>query len=165
MDRVLGHVCDRSQDDALGLFVSDQGCTSKSRVTDALHKTVWNKFATKSSVAVVVTAPTGLAAYNIGGSTIHWTFSLPTDHSKLADYRPLNVEQLTVIRATLQGLVLLTTDKVSMICSLTLLYVHLKRTEIMYNNHLFAGVNDVLFADLLHLLPVKGNRHSFQSQF
>ena len=117
-----------------------------------------NKFATKSSVAVVVTAPTGLAAFNIGGSTIHRTFSLPVEHGKPADYRPLNAEQLTVIRATLQGLILLIIDEVSMISSLTLLYVHLRLTEIMCNNQLFGGVSVVLFADLLQLPPVKGNQ-------
>ena len=156
-DRVLSYLC-HSNEDALRLFVSGAGGTGKSRVIDVLQRTVCNGFATRSSVAVVVTAPTGLAAFNVGGSTIHRTFSLPVEHGKPADYRPLNAEQLTVIRTTLQGLLLVIIDEVSMISSLTLLYIHLRLTEIMCSNSLFGGVSVLLFGDLLQLPPVKGNQ-------
>jgi len=70
----------------------------------------------------------------------------------------MNAEQLTAIRATLKDLALLIIDEASMISSLTLLYIHLRLTEIMCSKALFGGVNVVLFGDLLQLTPVKGNQ-------
>jgi len=97
VDRVLSHIYDRNDQDALRLFVSGAGGTGKSRIINVLQRSVCNKLATKSTLAVVVTAPTGLAAFNISGSTIHRTFCLPVEHGKPADYKSMNAEQLTVI--------------------------------------------------------------------
>ena len=92
VDRVLSHIYDRNDQDALRLFVSGAGGTGKSRIIDVLQRSVCNKLATKSTLAVVVTAPTGLAAFNISGSTIHRTFCLPVEHGKPADYKSMNAE-------------------------------------------------------------------------
>jgi len=119
---------------------------------------VCNKLAAKSALAVVVTAPTGLAAFNISGSTIHRTFCLPVEHGKPVDYSSMTAEQLTVIRATLKDLALLIIDEASMISSLTLLHIYLRLAEILCSNALSGGVNAVLFGDLLQLTPVKGNQ-------
>ena len=64
---------------------------------------------------LAVTAPTGLAAFNIGDTTIHRLLSLPVEHSEPADYARLQQEQLTVIRATQKDLKLLIIDEVSMV--------------------------------------------------
>jgi len=58
----------------------------------------------KIVLPVAVTAPTGLAAFNINGTTIHRLLSLPVEHGKPADYSRLHQEQLSVIRATLKDL-------------------------------------------------------------
>ena len=69
--------------------------------------------------------------------------SLPVEHGKTSDYRPLNPEQLTTIRATLKRLQLLIVDEISIIPSITLLFVHLRLAEIMSNNNLFEGISTV----------------------
>ena len=107
---------------------------------------------------VAVTAPTGLAAFNINGTTIHRLLSLPVEHGKPADYSRLQQEQLTVIRATLKDLKLLIIDEISMVSSLTLLYIHLRLTEVMTNDEAFGGISIVCFGDFLQLPPVKGNQ-------
>ena len=43
---------------------------------------------------VLLTAPTGIAAYNIGGVTAHSAFCLPVEHKKTAAYVPLRAEKL-----------------------------------------------------------------------
>ena len=111
-----------------------------------------------NSLPVAVAAPTGMAAYNVGGTTIHRLLSLPVEHGKPADYARLHQEQLTMIRATLKNLKLVIIDEVSMVSSLTLLYIHLLLTEILSNNQPFGGVSIVCFADFLQLPPVKGNQ-------
>jgi len=120
VDRVLSHIYDRKDQNALMLFGSGAGGTGKSRNIDVLQRLVCIKLVTKSTLAVVVTAPTGFAAFNISGSTIHRTFCLPVEHGKPADYKLVNAEQLTVIRATLKNLALLIIDEASTISSLTL---------------------------------------------
>ena len=84
------------------------------------------------SIQVVVAAPTGLAAFNIGGTTIHRLrlLCLPVEHGKPTDYTGLSQDQLTIIRATLKDLHLLITDEVSMVSSLTLLFTHTRLTDL-----------------------------------
>ena len=47
---------------------------------------------------VLLTAPTGIAAYNIGGVTVHSAFCLPVEHKKSATYVPLRAEKLKQFR-------------------------------------------------------------------
>jgi hypothetical protein len=87
-----------------------------------------------SLLSVVIAAPAGLSAHNIGGTTIRSLLRLPIEHLKPADYNRLNQEPLTIVRATLKDLKLLIIDEISMVSSLTLLHIHLRLTEIMSNS-------------------------------
>lgn len=118
VDNVVHKVCIEQQ--SIHLFVSGQGGTGKSRVIDALDRMVSSKCSSKV-IPVVVTAPTGLAAFNVAGTTIHRTFALPVEHGKPADYTRLSQEQLNTIRHTLKGLKLLIIDELSMVSSLSLM--------------------------------------------
>jgi len=139
------------------LIVSGQGGTGKSRVIDILSRLISAKVS-DAHLPVVTAAPTGLAAFNIGGTTIHRLLSLPVEHGKPADYCRLQQEQLTLLRATLKGVRLWIIDEVSMVSSITLFYIHMRLTEIMCSNQLFGDINIVFFADFLQLPPVKGNQ-------
>ena len=147
VDNVNNAVCSNEQ---INMFVSGQGGTGKSRVISVLHHIVSEQLS--GSLPVVVAAPTGLAAFNIGGTTLHRMLSLPVEHGKPSDYRWLQCEELTTIRAAMRGLQLLIIDEISMVSSLTLLFVHLRLTEIMCNNHLFGGISTVFFVDFLQLI-------------
>ena len=155
VDHVLQKVClDQS---VVRLIISGQGGTGKSRVIDVLNRLICQKFK-HVELPFVVAAPTGLSAFNVNGTTVHRTLCLPVEHGKPADYCRLNQDQLSVLRRTLKGLKLLIVDEVSMISSITLLYMHLRLTEIMANNDYFGGISVVFFADFLQLPPVKGNQ-------
>ena len=41
---------------------------------------IWKSNVSNGDTACVVAAPTGLAAYNIGGVTVHRLFQLPIEH-------------------------------------------------------------------------------------
>ena len=138
------------------LEVCDPSCSGKSRVTDVINRLVTRDNGA-NSLPVIVAAPTGLATVNVGGSTIHRVLLLPVEHGKPADYNRLNQEQLTTVRQTLKSLRLLICDEVSMVSSLTLLYMHLRLTEILNSSEPFGGLSVLFFADLLQLPAVKGN--------
>ena len=73
-----------------------------------------------------VAAPTGLAAYNLGGVTVHQLFQLPNEHEgKTAGYWSLSKVAQKVMRTNLRSLKLIIIDEVSMLSSLNLAYIHL----------------------------------------
>ena len=155
VDRVVEEVY--RDTDPCRLIVSGEGGTGKRRVIHVLEQMVSEK-CPGNILPVTVTAPTGMAAFNVGGTTIHRLLSLPVEQGKPADYTRLHQEQLTMIRGTPKNLKLLIIDELSMVSSLTLLYIHLRLTEIMCNNQPFGGISIVCFADFLQLPPVKGNQ-------
>ena len=155
VDKVVSAILDTEI--PIRMIVSGEGGTGKSKVIDVLQRMISIRDRS-NCVSVIVTAPTGLAAHNVGGSTLHRVFCLPVEHGKPADYRKLSQEQLKTIRTTLQSLKLIIVDEVSMVSSLTLLFVHLRLTEIMSCDDYFGGVSVLFFADFLQLPPVKGNQ-------
>jgi ATP-dependent DNA helicase PIF1 len=56
------------------------------------------KNSTSQSPAVVVVAPTGIAAYNIEGITIHRALNLPVQHGFCSKCVPLKGERLSAMR-------------------------------------------------------------------
>ena len=53
---------------------------------------------TGSQNACMLVAPTGVAAFNIGGLTIHQVFHLPVEHGNLTKYTKLSAERLHQLR-------------------------------------------------------------------
>jgi len=154
VDKVVTAVCQSHEQ--LRLIVSSQGGTGKSRVIDERKQTISHHLC-DTPLPVVIAAPTGLAAFNVGGTTIHRMLCLPVEHGKPADYCRLQQEQLTLLKSTLKGMKLLIIDEVSIVSSLTVLFIHIRLTEVMGSNELFGCVSVDCLADLLQLPPVKGN--------
>ena len=74
-------LCSCSDYKPLRLFVSGVGGTGKSFLIEAITAQVaktWSEL--DSSQTCAVAAPTGLAAFNVGGVTIHRLFQLPVEH-------------------------------------------------------------------------------------
>ena len=64
------------------MFISGVGGTRKSFLIKAIRALVLDMWHDKeeSLLCAVVTAPTGLAAFNVGGVTIHRLLQLPIEH-------------------------------------------------------------------------------------
>ena len=71
---MVNAVCHQKK--SLRLIVNGQGGTGKSRVIDYLNKKISEQLH-NVAVPVLVAAPTGLAAFSIGETTIHRLLSLP----------------------------------------------------------------------------------------
>ena len=75
-------------------------------------------------------APTGLAAFNIGSITVHRLFQLPVEHEgKMATYWPLLDASHKVMKTTMRNVKMVIVDEVSMMSSLTLVYILLVRID------------------------------------
>ena len=136
------------------LFVSECGGTGKSFLIKTI--TEWVLTATDKRVAVL--APTGIAAVNINGMTIHRLLMLPVEHDKTPKYRPLSDDALKVTRDVMRNITLVIIDEISMVSNVTLLYIHLRLTEIFQTEEVedgwFGKRNMLFLGDLLQLPPV-----------
>ena len=85
----------------LRLFVSGVGGTGKSFLIEAIQLLV-HRIWESEELTVVVAAPTGLAAFNVGGLTIHMLFQLPIEHEgQMAGYWSLPKVSQKVMRTKL----------------------------------------------------------------
>ena len=112
---------------------------------------------------VLLTAPTGVAAFNINWLTLHRAFHLPTKLT--TPYQGLGEDILNEMRCEIGNLQLLIIDEISMVGQLMLHYIShrlcqlkQKKTEI-----LFGGISILTFGDFYQLPPVNSTalyRHS-----
>ena len=99
-------------------------------------------------------APTGKAAFNIKGNTIHSAFAIPASQS-LKNYKPLDYSRLNTLRSNLGGLQLIFLDEISMIGnSMFNIQINNRLKDIKGSNQNFGGVSIVAIGDLFQLQPV-----------
>ena len=141
----------------LRMFVSGVGGTGKSFLIHAL-KSLIHKIWPSSDLSCAIAAPTGLAAFNVGGMTIHRLFHLPIEHEvRQAGYWSLSKASQKVMKSTLRSLKLVIVDEVSMVSSHNLAYMHLRLEELFGGHDWFGSKSIVCFGDLLQLPPVNGS--------
>ncbi|MGV8851944.1 MAG: ATP-dependent DNA helicase [Rhodoglobus sp.] len=127
------------------LFVTGRAGTGKS--------TLLNHLSENTSKQIVICAPTGVAALNVGGQTIHSLFRLPI--GVIADHELEQNPQLRKLLNTIETLVI---DEVSMVNSDLLDAIDRSlRQARQRKNEPFGGVQVVLFGDPYQLAPVPGD--------
>ena len=102
---------------------------------------------------VLLCAPTGTAAVNIKGQTLHTTFSFTwgDEHFSLSD------KNRDTKRALFRNLKFVIIDEISMVKADQLYQLDLRLREIkMQPNKLFGGIALFVFGDIMQLKPVKG---------
>lgn len=126
------------------VFVTGRAGTGKS--------TLLQEFVERTSKSLVIAAPTGVAALNVGGQTIHSLFRLPiglvTDHTK---FYPLSDDA----RVLLRKIDTVVIDEISMVrCDLLDGLDRRLRATRGRKNEPFGGVQVVMFGDPYQLPPV-----------
>ena len=87
----------------LRMFVSGVGGTGKSFLIETI-KALVNCIWSLDGLLCAVAAPTGLAAFNVGGVTIHRLFQLPIEHTaRAASYWSLPKSSQKVMKTTLRN--------------------------------------------------------------
>jgi ATP-dependent exoDNAse (exonuclease V) alpha subunit len=127
------------------IFVTGRAGTGKSTLLEHLS---WN-----TSKNVVIAAPTGVAALNVGGQTIHSLFRLPI--GVIADH---DIDQGPEVRKLLNAIDTLVIDEVSMVnADLMDAIDRSLRQARQRKAEAFGGVQVVLFGDPFQLAPVPGD--------
>ena len=111
----------KTTSDPFHCFLSGGAGVGKSHVTQALYQAALKYYNTRTGddfhqVKVIMLAPTGKAAFNIKGNTIHSTLAVPACQS-LRNYKPLDSSRLNTLRSQLGGLKLIFLDEISMVGS------------------------------------------------
>ena len=146
------------------IFLSGPGGVGKSHVItliqhDMRRLLTLSKQLRPTDVTALVTAPTGVAAFNVDGMTIHSALLLRTTGSQ-ANGTPLTFEKLNTLRSRLENLTLLIIDEISMVGTDMLLNIHRRLNEIKGlcgNDIWFGNICILAVGDLFQLPPVRQN--------
>lgn len=141
-------------DESLRIFVTGGAGSGKTFVLKLLVEQIRRLGHDDFGKNVIVTAPTGVAARLIGGSTLHSTFALPIEKGRTEALRPIAGERLQKERQKWRNVRWLIIDEISMVPYLTLRNVHLRLQQYKQNEAVFGGVNILLFGDIMQLPPV-----------
>lgn len=109
-------------------------------------------FKQNSKKRLVVAAPTGVAALNIGGQTIHSLFRIPPDFIAKESLK-VNYKVATILR-NLDTIVI---DEISMVRADLMDAIDSLLRQARSNNLPFGGVQVIMFGDLYQLPPVVGD--------
>lgn len=122
------------------LFITGKAGTGKSTLLKA--------FRAQTQKKVAVVAPTGLAAINVNGQTIHSFFRFPS--------RMITGDQIKKLYGNkiIKKLDTLVIDEVSMVRADVMDAIHLSLQLNRKSNALFGGVQVIMFGDLFQLPPV-----------
>ena len=147
------------------VFLTGKAGTGKTTFLKHITRTTSKRF--------VVLAPTGVAAINAGGSTIHSFFQLPlcpylpdvkeliTEYQTPERYRSLRKERVNIIRT----LDLLIIDEISMVRADLIDAVDMTLRRYRRNDKPFGGVQLLMIGDAQQLSPVvKENERPYMSQ-
>lgn len=131
------------------IFVTGRAGTGKS--------TLLNHFVTNTKKNVAVVAPTGVAAYNVGGQTIHSFFGMPRG---ILGVQPLHKHLFGRVRDALRSLDVLVIDEISMVSADLMDGMDtMLRSARGKNKGPFGGVQVVMFGDPYQLPPIGAKPH------
>ena len=138
-------------------FLTGGAGVGKSMLTKALYETLVRYYnsgpaSNPDDVKVLLCAPTGKAAFNIGGSTLHSTFNIPVSQS--LKYIPLPLHALNTMRVKLANLKIIFIDEISMVGNRMFNFINLRLQEVTGCSQPFGGISVIAIGDLFQLQPV-----------
>jgi hypothetical protein len=148
-----------SKVDPLYLFVTGGGGAGKSHLIRAIYHTVTKIFRhapmNPELPSCLLMAPTGVAAININGTTVHTALAIPKECGNSVP--AMSDQRRTQMRLSLAELKLIIIDEISMVSNMGLLHIRqrLKEISVTSNSELFAGISLLTFGDFFQLPPIR----------
>ena len=147
--------------DPLQIFITGGAGTGKSHLIRTIHasvtKTLMFNSQSLEKPKVLLIAPTGVAAVNISGNTIHSALAIPTECKGL-HVGKVSGKRISPLRLELEDLQVIIIDEISMVSNKLLLYIHQRLLNIyglsVETEKPFAGITTVVVGDLYQLPPV-----------
>ena len=149
----------KTTDEPIYCFLSGGGGVGKLHLTKALYQAVLKYYNSRAGIdfgkiSVLLLAPTGKAAYNIQGNTIHSTLAIPASQS-LRNYKPLDASRLNTLRLHLGNVKLIFLDEISMVGNAMLnTQIDCRLKDLKGSSMPFGGVSVIAIGDLFQLQPV-----------
>ena len=147
----------KTQSTPFHIFITGGAGVGKSVVISAIHQAVL-RFLNKGAgnnpdeAKVLLGAPTGIAAFLIGGGTLHSLFHIPANQD--FSYKPLTSDVLNTYQCKYRHLKLLVIDEISMVGNKMLNYINRRLQQIMGSSDMFGGLSVIAVGDLFQLKPV-----------
>ena len=149
--------CIKTDKTPMHLFLSGGAGVGKSLLTSVLYEAVTRFYSSQVGenpdiVKAVLCAPTGKAAHNIGGSTIHSLFCIPANQN--LNFKPLDMQQLDVMRVKFSKLKVIFIDEISMVGFRMFNFINMRLQEVFATYQPFGGLSIIAIGDLFQLRPV-----------
>lgn len=129
----------KTETDPLYIFLSGGAGVGKSVVLRALYQALLKYYNHRPGenpdhLKILLCAPTGKAAHNIGGKTIHNTFSIPVGRG--FKFKPLDMQQLDTMRCKYHYVKVIFIDEISMVGNgmFNFINLRLKKLEDVQNH-------------------------------
>ena len=148
-----------SKIDPIHVSVTGGGGAGKSHLIRAIHHTVTKTFRhaplNPELPSVLLMAPTGVAAINISGTTVHAALAIPRECGNRVP--AMSDQKRTQMRQSLAELKLIIIDEISMVSNIGLLHIHQRLKEIFVtpSTELFSGISILAVGDFFQLPPIR----------
>ena len=145
----------RTKSTPLRVFLTGGAGVGKSVVIRALYQSLHRYLISQAvdeldHLRVLRCAPTGTAAYNIEGLTIHHAFDVPVQQK----FQPLIAEKANTLYNKYKHVSVLIIDEISLLSNVLFKQINDRLQQIKKNSNPFGNVHIILVGDLFQLEPV-----------
>ncbi|XP_057299096.1 uncharacterized protein LOC130629775 [Hydractinia symbiolongicarpus] len=141
-------------------LTGSSGCGKSHLITtisDMLNKALSYRAGNLEKDKILILAPTGIAAINIEGNTIHSALGIPADRNFTKTISKLSDKKKCMLRNKLSELSVIVIDEISMVSNKLLLHIHQRLSEIFgcADDIPFAGISVIACGDFYQLPPIQ----------
>ncbi|XP_057290232.1 uncharacterized protein LOC130612916 [Hydractinia symbiolongicarpus] len=126
-------------------------------ISDMLKKALSYRAGNLEKNKILILAPTGVAAINVEGNTIHSALGIPVDRSFTKNISKLSDKKRCMLRNRLSELSIIVIDEISTVSNKLFLHIHQQLTEIFgcSDDIPFAGISVIACGDFYQLPPIQ----------